>query len=64
MLSRLAEGGHPKMVAIHHPWWFPEKDPPDYGWKESSANLLVDPHPADSIWASEAWKGFLCRIYK
>jgi anaerobic selenocysteine-containing dehydrogenase len=62
--ARLTEDVHPRMVAIQHAWWFPEKEPPEYGWKESSANLLVDPNPADPIWASEPWKGFLCKIYK
>jgi anaerobic selenocysteine-containing dehydrogenase len=52
----------PRVAAIQHAWWFPERPPPEYGWKESSANLLVDPSPVDPIWASEAWKGFLCRI--
>jgi anaerobic selenocysteine-containing dehydrogenase len=62
--AKLTCAVHPGMVAIQHAWWFPEKEPPEYGWKESSANLLVDPSPADPIWASEPWKGFLCRVYK
>jgi len=62
--ARLTDDVHPRMIAIQHAWWFPEKEPPEYGWKESSANLLVDPHPADPIWASEAWKGFLCKVFK
>jgi anaerobic selenocysteine-containing dehydrogenase len=55
---------HPQVVSIQHAWWFPERPPPEYGWKESSANLLVDPDPADRIWGAESWKGFLCRVYK
>jgi len=62
--ARLTTDVHPRMIAIQHAWWFPEKEPPGYGWKESSANLLVDSDPADPIWASESWKGFLCKVYR
>ncbi len=62
--AKLTPSIHPRMAAIQHAWWFPEKEPPEYGWKESSANLLVDPTPSDPIWASESWKGFLCKVYK
>ncbi len=62
--AKLAPGIHPRIVAIQHAWWFPEKEPPEYGWKESSANLLVDHRPADAVWGSESWKGFLCKVYK
>ena len=53
---------HPRMVTIQHAWWFPEGQAPEYGWKQSSANLLVDCRPADPIWGAEAWKGFLCKV--
>jgi anaerobic selenocysteine-containing dehydrogenase len=62
--AKLTSSVHPRMVAIQHAWWFPEKQPPEYGWKESSANLLLAPRPVDPIWGSESWKGFLCRLYK
>jgi thiosulfate reductase/polysulfide reductase chain A len=62
--AKLATGIDPRVVAIQHAWWFPEREPPEYGWKESSASLLLDPRPADPIWGSEPWKGFLCKVYK
>ncbi len=62
--ARLTHGIDPRVVSIQHAWWFPEREPPEYGWKESSASLLLDPRPADPIWGSEPWKGFLCRVYK
>ena len=62
--ARLTAGLDPRVVSVQHAWWFPEREPPEYGWKESSASLLLDPHPADAIWGSEPWKGFLCKIYK
>ncbi len=62
--AKVSAAIHPQMVSIQHAWWFPEKEPPEYGWKESSANLLLDARPADPIWSSEPWKGFLCRVCK
>ncbi len=62
--AKLTTGIDPRVVSIQHAWWFPEREPPEYGWKESSASLLLDPRPADPIWASEPWKGFLCKVYK
>ena len=62
--AKLTPGVDPRVVSLQHAWWFPEREPPEYGWKESSASLLLDPRPADPIWGSEPWKGFLCRIYK
>ena len=62
--AKRTAGVDPRVVSLQHAWWFPEREPPEYGWKESSASLLLDPRPADPIWGSEPWKGFLCRIYK
>ncbi len=62
--ARLTPGIAPRVVSIQHAWWFPEREPPEYGWKESSASLLLDPQPADAVWGSEPWKGFLCKVYK
>ncbi len=62
--ARLSPGIDPRVVSVQHAWWFPEREPPEYGWKESSASLLLDPRPADALWGSEPWKGFLCRVYK
>lgn len=59
----LTSGVHPRVISVQHAWWFPERAPPEYGWKESCASLLLDPRPADPIWGSEPWKGFLCRVY-
>jgi len=53
----------PRVVSLQHAWWFPEREAPEYGWKESSANLLLDPTPADPIWGAESRKGFLCKVY-
>ena len=62
--AKLTAGIDPRVVSLQHAWWFPEREPPEYGWKESSASLLLDPRPADAVWGSEPWKGFLCKVYK
>jgi anaerobic selenocysteine-containing dehydrogenase len=61
--ARVTPDIDPRVVSLQHAWWFPEREAPEYGWKESSANLLLDPTPADSIWGSESRKGFLCKVY-
>ncbi len=61
--ARLTPDIDPRVVSIQHAWWFPEREAPEYGWKESCASLLLDPRQADPIWGAEAWKGFLCRVY-
>lgn len=62
--AKLTSGMHPKVVHAQHGWWFPEKEPRDYGWKEYNANMLLAHEPNDPIMGSEPWKGFLCKVYK
>jgi anaerobic selenocysteine-containing dehydrogenase len=62
--ARLTDVVHPGVVNAPHCWWFPEKGPPDYGYKDSNVNMLsggmaVDPHTG-----SESWRSFLCKVYK
>lgn len=62
--ARLIEGIHPSVVHAQHGWWFPEKDPPEYGFKESNINLLTGGMPCDPHTGSESFRGFLCKVYK
>jgi len=62
--ARLTNGIHPQVVSAQHGWWFPEKGPPDYGWKESNVNFLTGGMPYDVHTGSESWRSFLCRVYK
>lgn len=76
--AHLTDGIHPGVVNAQNDWWFPEKSPPDYGWKESSVNLLIgnmryDPHAGSesevSNWydphvGGESLKSLLCKVYK
>ncbi len=52
------------MVSAQHAWWFPEKDPPEYGWKESSVNLLFGDTEYDPDTGSESLRSSLCKAYK
>ena len=45
-------------------WWFPEEEPPEYGWKKSSVNLLFGDMAYDPDTGSESLRSVLCRIYK
>ncbi len=62
--ARLTKGIHPGVVSAQHGWWFPEKDPPEYGFKESSVNMLTSDLPCDPHTGSESWRSFLCKVYK
>lgn len=44
-------------------WWFPEEDPPEYGWEKSSINLLFWKMTYDPETGSESLKCRLCRVY-
>lgn len=67
--ARLTTGIDPRVVAIQHGWWFPEKaaeDPILYGIFESNANVLtleelesLDPYVGG--WCN---RGLLCKVYK
>lgn len=60
--ARLTEGIHPAVVSAQHGWWFPEKKPPEYGYKESNVNMLTSDMPCDPHTGSEPWRSFLCKI--
>ncbi len=62
--ARLTEGIRPRVVHAQYGWWFPERDPPDYGHKESNINLLTGGMPYDPHTGSESWRSFLCKVYK
>jgi anaerobic selenocysteine-containing dehydrogenase len=62
--AQLTEGIHPGVVHAQHGWWFPEKNPPEYGYKESNVNFLTGGMPYDPHTGSESWRSFLCRVYR
>jgi anaerobic selenocysteine-containing dehydrogenase len=64
MRARLFDGIAPDVVDAQHAWWFPEEDPPEYGWKRSNVNLLYGDTEFDPENGSEPLKCYLCKIYK
>ena len=63
MRAKYFDGIAPDVVSAQHAWWFPEEDPPEYGWKRSSANLLFGEMEYDPDSGSESLKCALCKIY-
>ena len=61
--AHLTGGIHPRYVHSQHAWWFPEREPPEYGYKECSSNLLLNARSCDPVIGAEPWKGFLCKVY-
>lgn len=63
MRAKLFDGIARDVVSAQHGWWFPEDDPPEYGWKKSSANLLFGDMTYDPETGSESLRSALCKIY-
>jgi len=64
MRADLFEGIHPGVISADHDWWFPEKEAPEYGYKESSINMIIGDMPYDANTGSESLRSFLCKINK
>ena len=64
MKARVTNIVLPGVVAGQHGWWFPEKEPPDYSFRESSTSLLTEGMELDPQTGSESWKSFLVRVSK
>jgi len=64
MMAELFAGIHPGVVSADHAWWFPEKEPPEYGYKESNINMLIGGNEFNSEVGSVPMRSFLCRVYK
>ncbi len=63
MRAKLFDGIARDVVAAQFGWWFPEKEPPEYGWKESSLNLLYGDTEYDPDTGSESFHSVLCKVY-
>lgn len=64
MRAKLFDGVAPDVVSAQHGWWLPEDEPPEYGWKKSSANLLFGDTEYDPDTGSEPLRSSLCRVLK
>ncbi|MBU0994393.1 MAG: molybdopterin-dependent oxidoreductase [Proteobacteria bacterium] len=63
MRAKFFDGIAQDVVSAQHAWWFPEEDPPEYGWKKSSVNLLFGDTEYDPDTGSESLRNGLCRVY-
>ena len=64
--AKLTLGIDPQVIGAQHAWWFPEKDSPGHGWRDSNINLLTDNDPAtcDPAMGATNLRVLLCRISK
>jgi len=64
--ARLTLGIDPRVIGAQHAWWFPEKDGPGQGWRDSNINLLTDndPETCDPAMGATNLRVLLCRITK
>jgi anaerobic selenocysteine-containing dehydrogenase len=62
--AKLTLGIDPRVIGAQHAWWFPERDSPEHGWKDSNINLLTDNDPAtcDPAMGATNLRVLLCRI--
>jgi anaerobic selenocysteine-containing dehydrogenase len=64
MRAKLFDGIMPDVVNAQHAWWFPEENPPEYGWKRSNVNLLYGDTHFDPESGAEPLRSYLCKVYK
>jgi anaerobic selenocysteine-containing dehydrogenase len=57
---------HPKVVAVQHGWWLPERPGPGHGVLDVCSNVLTDESidVCDVAYGSSPLKGLLCRVYR
>jgi anaerobic selenocysteine-containing dehydrogenase len=56
------DGLTPDVVHAEHAWWYPERQGPDHGWRESCVNLLFGHEHFDPDSGAEPLKCSLCRV--
>jgi anaerobic selenocysteine-containing dehydrogenase len=63
---RTHERIHPKVVAVPHGWWLPERAGAEHGALDLCANVLTDDDPdnCDTAFGGSPLKTLLCRVYK
>jgi anaerobic selenocysteine-containing dehydrogenase len=62
--AKLTLGIDPRVIGAQHAWWFPEKEAPEHGWKESNINLLTDNDPStcDPAMGATNLRVLMCRV--
>ena len=62
--AHLDNGMARNVINAQFGWWYPEAGAPDYGWRESNANILTSAAPPyDHYLGSYQLRGLLCRVY-
>lgn len=62
--AHLELGMAENVVNAQFGWWYPEAGAPEYGWRESNANILTAAAPPyDHYLGSYQLRGLLCRVY-
>ena len=55
----------PRVIHCDFGWWYPEAGAPDYGWRESNANILTScDDGCDPYMGSYQLRSLLCNVYK
>jgi iron-only hydrogenase group A len=63
--AKLVQEMDARVINCEMGWWYPEAGAPDYGWKESNANILtIGEGPYDPCFGSYQLRALLCRISK
>ena len=62
--AHFSPGMDERVVSCDFGWWYPEAGAPEYGWRESNANILTwGAPPYDPFLGSYQFRGLMCRIY-
>ncbi len=63
--AKLEPDMDPRVIQCDFGWWYPEAGAPDYGWRESNANVLTScDDGCDEYMGSYQLRSLLCNIYK
>jgi anaerobic selenocysteine-containing dehydrogenase len=65
--AKLLDGIHPRVICNQHAWWYPEREGPEYGVRESNLNMITRNDRGqgfDPIYGGPQLRGFLCKVYR
>ena len=62
--AKLIEGFHPRLVAVDHGWWFPERPDPEHGCFESNINRVIPADVYDPMFGCSNLRSIPCRIFR
>ena len=62
MQAKLSHAVATDVVMAPYGWWFPEQNPPDYGYEKASINQLFNKMVCDPDTGSQSLRSTLCKI--